>query len=136
MIPAIHPMKTIHIILLTAFAAGVAALSPAVGQQDSSASRTGSGPLATMPHGPYACALPGDAGGAAYERVQAEDFRIIPASRYTTAKGEGTYIMRGKSLQFTRGPKKGERFERIGDNQLRKVGANGAATELLCTRGG
>lgn len=128
-------MKTSHIILLTTFAAALAALSPAAGQQDRGTA-TGSGPLTTLPHGSYACALPGDAAGAAFRPVEAEDFAIIPASRYATTEGEGTYILRGRDLTFTRGPKKGERFERVSDNQLRKITKDGTASELLCTRVG
>lgn len=126
-------MKSSHIFLLTTFAAVIAALSPAAGQQDSAVS-AGNGPLRTLPHGTYSCALPGDAGGSAFVRVESEDFRIIPASRYVTSEGEGVYILRGRELTFTRGPKKDERYKRVGDNQLRKIDGDGAATELLCTR--
>ena len=127
-------MKTPHIILLTAFAATLAALSPAAGQQDGAPSG-GAGPLGTMPHGTYRCALPGDAGSAAYKAVPAEDFRIIAASRYSSTKGEGTYLLRGREVTFTRGPKKGERFQRVGGTQLRKLNADGSPSEMLCTRG-
>ncbi len=127
-------MKTIHVILLTAFAAALAAISPAAGQGERTPASS-SGPLATLPHGAYGCALPGDAGGAAYKPVAGEDFRIIPASRYSTTAGEGTYILRGRELTFTRGPKKGERFQRVGENQLRKIARDGSVTEILCTRG-
>lgn len=126
-------MKTVHVILLTAFAASLAALNPAAGQQERAPA---SGPLGTMPHGTYACALPGDAGGAAYTPAPAHDFRIIPASRYSTAQGEGTYLLRGRDLTFTQGPKKGERFAREGDYQLRKLNADGSRSELICTRTG
>jgi len=130
-------MKTLHVILLTAFAAGIAATGPVLGQQDTPAadSQPG-GMLRTMPHGRYQCALPGDAGGAAYTTVAEEEFRIFTASRYENAQGEGTYIMRGDSLTFTQGPKKGERFSRVGANQLRKLDSSGTRTELLCTRVG
>lgn len=88
-----------------------------------------------MPRGAYGCALPGDAGSAAYRPVEAQSFRILSASRYDSSDGAGTYILRGSELAFTRGPKKGQRFERVGANQLRKLDDQGAPTPLLCTRG-
>lgn len=138
-------MKTIYVLSITAFAAALAAGVPAIGQEDDaarteslSASLTAAlppeGPLRTMPHGTYQCALPGDAGSAAYAVMEEESFRIFTASRYESDLGAGTYIMRGDAMVFTRGPRKGERFERVGDNQLRKLDADGSATQLLCTR--
>jgi len=129
-------MKTINVILLTAFAAGFAALTPAIGKDDgeNTVVTPSGGTLRTMPHGTYQCVLPGDAGGAAFVEVAEETFRIFTASRYESMDGAGTYILRGNELTFTRGPKKGEMFERIGDNQLRKLTASGSSTNLLCTR--
>lgn len=92
------------------------------------------GMLRTLPHGAYECALPGDAGGRAYEVVSAEGFRISTASRYSNKLGTGTYILRGDKLTFTAGPKNGERFARVGENQLSKTDATGEKSELLCTR--
>lgn len=134
-------MKTIHIILLTAFAAGLAAAVPAIGQEDTqqdtvdTASRSG-GMLRTMPHGTYQCAVPSDAANVAFSEQPDESFRIFTASRYESVDGAGTYIMRGGDLTFTRGPKKGEQFLRVGDNQLRKIGADGTLSDVLCTRFG
>ena len=129
-------MKTLHVILLTGFAAVLAAGGPTIVRGETSGSGTlpSGGTLNTMPHGPYECALPGDAGGAAYVVIEEENFRVSTASRYQSAEGSGTYIMRGDMLTFTRGPKRGERFRRIGDNQLRKLNSNGEVTDLLCTR--
>ena len=87
-----------------------------------------------MPHGTYQCALPGDAGGEAFRVQEEQNFRIFTASRYENVDGSGNYIMRGRELTFTRGPKKGEQFMRVGDNQLRKLDANRERTDLLCTR--
>lgn len=141
-------MRTLFIILLAVTGAVVATAGPvlskpATGQphtaQDSA--RAGAqarvpagGMLRTMPHGDYECALPGDAGGRAYEVVKAEGFRISTASRYNADAGSGTYILRGNKLTFTAGPKNGERFERVGENQLRKTDAKGERGDLLCTR--
>lgn len=128
-------MKTLHVIGLTALAVTVASVTPASGRQENGAAASPpGGMLRTMPHGNYECALPGNAGGAAYVIVEAENFRISTASRYTSPTGAGTYILRGDDLTFTRGPKKGERFKRISDNQLRKRDADGETGALLCTR--
>ena len=132
-------MKTLHVILLTSGAALFAAAGPGLTRQqsDTTAERAplpSGGMLRTMPHGTYECALPGDAGGKAYEVVEDAEFSISTASRYSDARGEGTYIMRGNKLTFTAGPKSGERYDRTGQNQLRKVGADGKRTDLLCTR--
>ena len=128
-------MKTVHVLLLTAFAAALAAGVPAIGKEDrAEVPPPPGGPLRTMPHGNYQCALPGDAGSVPYVVVEEQNFRISTASRYTSEEGWGTYIMRGRELVFTRGPKKGEQFRQIGDNQLRKLDAQGEDTELLCTR--
>ncbi|MFL0356790.1 elongation factor P [Erythrobacter sp. GH1-10] len=116
-------MKTRYVVLLTAVAAIVAATSPLIAQK----SPPSGGMLRTMPLGTYECALPGDAGGEAYRVVEEEQFRIRPASGYDNAEGKGIYILRGTELTFTRGPKKGEVFERIGTNQLKRG-------EMICTR--
>jgi hypothetical protein len=128
-------MKTRHVLLLTAFAAAIAAASPMLGEPVDAQNPPvpSSGILETLPHGTYECALPGDAAGKAFEVVPAEEFQIEPASRYRTAQGSGTYILRGNDLTFTGGPKKGDRYKRVGINQLRKLDG-GAETKLLCTR--
>lgn len=84
------------------------------------------GMLKTMATGSYQCALPGDAGGVAFEIVQEEAFTIHAGSTYSTAQGQGTYILRGDKLRFTSGPKKGMTFDRVG-TQLRRG-------KLTCTR--
>lgn len=116
-------MKTRYIFLLTATAAAIAA-DASLGAQ---AAPSDGGMLGTMPHGVYQCALPGDAGGKAFEVQESESFRIRPSSGYNSAQGSGTYILRGNRLTFTSGPKKGERMERVGTNQLKRG-------DLICTR--
>lgn len=118
-------MKTTHVLILTVLAAAAAA-GPLIAQDGR--------PLRTMPHGVYQCALPGDAEGVAFKIVDDANFRIKPASRYSTVKGGGTYLMRGRELVFTQGPKKGERFLRVGTNQLQLLKNDGAPTPLRCTR--
>ena len=138
-------MRTLFIILLAVTGAVVATAGPVLskqgGSQDQSAGQTlgkalppEGGQLRTMPHGFYECALPGDAGGRAYQTVASEGFRISTASRYSSTEGTGTYIMRGRNLTLTAGPKNGERFEQVGDNQLLKLSKTGDRSELLCTR--
>ena len=119
-------MKTAHVLMLTAFAAAIAAAAPLLAQEGRA--------LRTMPHGTYECALPGDAAGKAYRVVPQAQFKIGTASRYTSAKGGGTYLLRGRDFVFTRGPKKGERYSRVGDNQLRIKKADGSLGRMLCTR--
>ncbi|MEM9312921.1 MAG: elongation factor P [Pseudomonadota bacterium] len=119
-------MKTTHVLMLTAFAALVAAAAPLIAQDGR--------PLRTMPHGTYQCALPGDADGLAYDVVEEEGFKIGTSSRYTIATGGGTYLMRGRELVFTSGPKKGEQFKRVGANQLQRMKADGTLSQLRCTR--
>ena len=130
-------MKTSHILALTVFAAAIAAASPMLAEtqqgENARAPMPSEGTLGTLPHGTYQCALPGDAAGASFDEVKDEEFRIGAASKYRSAHGTGSYILRGKELTFTRGPKKGERYKRISTNQLRKL--DGATeTKLLCTR--
>ena len=137
-------MRTIYIILLAVSGAVVATAGPVLSKgehsPDDQASKSdhavapAGGMLRTLPHGEYECALPGDAGGRAYEVVASEGFRISTASRYSAAEGSGTYILRGSNLTFTAGPKNGQRFDRVGENQLRKINAKGERSDLLCTR--
>ncbi len=133
-------MKTVHVIMLTVFAAALAATVPVKSQGPVESARVSAdnapsgGMLGTMPHGNYQCANPGDAAGDAYAVVAAENFRISTASRYQSDAGSGTYILRGRDLTFTSGPKNGEQFRRVGDNQLRKLEKDGTQTKLLCTR--
>ena len=130
-------MKFTHVLALTAFAAAIAAASPMLAEttdgEKARAAIPSEGTLGTLLQGTYQCALPGDAAGAAFEEVKDEEFRIGAASKYRSAAGTGSYILRGKELTFTRGPKKGERFKRISTNQLRKLDGD-TETKLLCTR--
>ncbi len=119
-------MKLSHVLLLTALAAGIAAAGPLLAQEGRM--------LDTMPHGTYECALPGDAAGEAYEVVDEESFSLGPASSYSSRAGDGVYLMKGRELVFTRGPKKGERFKRMGRNQLQAINEKGEPGRMLCTR--
>ena len=120
-------MKTSHVLVLTASAAGIAAAVP-TGAQDGR-------PLRTLPHGTYECAFPGDALNDAFETVESEGFSILPGSGYRDADGaRGIYLLRGNELVFTSGSKKGQRFQRQGNNTLKRLKANGEIGRLTCTR--
>jgi hypothetical protein len=92
------------------------------------------GTLRTMPQGYYECALPGDASTRASLPVEGAHFTIDNASSYLTDNGRGTYLLTGKSLIFTRGPLKGQRFERISDNALRVLNDDGSKGRMRCIR--
>lgn len=94
------------------------------------------GMLGTMPKGNYECAFPGSAATKAIDHRAEEDFRLSSASRYSTADGSGTYLLKGDIFTFTRGPKKGDRYLRVGIAQLRKLDDQGNTTRLLCVRRG
>ena len=135
-------MRNRTIILLALCAAALAAYgSGAADAQDrkdslpagNRAAPTG-GMLGTLQRGEWECALPGDAAGEAYVVVPEEGFRIGTASSYRNPEGLGIYLLRGNELVFTRGPKKDQRFEVLGENSLRKLGPDGAPTKLICTR--
>ncbi len=137
-------MKTRYIFLMLISAAALAAFAPggAMGQnRDSSPqqSRPGApagGMLDILRHGSWQCALPGDAGGDAFVPVPAEGFRIGTASSYVNSAGNGIYLLRGTEVVFTRGPKKDERYRRLGENTLQKLNPDGSLSKLICTRVG
>lgn len=131
-------MKTRYIFLLIISAAAAAAFLPgdARGQNtvQPRVNAPSTGVLGILQHGNYQCALPGDAGGEAYRVVPEESFRIGTASSYVNDKGNGIYLLRGDEVVFTRGPKKDQRFIRLGDNTLRKLNPDGSPSKLICTR--
>ena len=143
-------MKTRYVFLLLVSAAAAAALLPSRGQgmegaQGQSSGRAASRPeasggmasggmLGILRHGDWECALPGDAGGAAFVPVPAEAFRIGTASSYESPAGGGIYLLRGTEVVFTRGPKKDQRFKVLGENTLQKLERDGSMSKLICTR--
>ncbi|MDC8753148.1 elongation factor P [Erythrobacter sp. sf7] len=135
-------MRTRTIIILALCAAALAAFGSGIGgAQDRKdavpASRSAApsgGMLGTLQRGEWECALPGDAGGEAYVVLPEEGFRIGNASSYRNASGNGIYLLRGTELVFTRGPKKDERFQVLGDNTLQKMNPDGTLSKLICTR--
>jgi hypothetical protein len=94
------------------------------------------GPIDTVHRGGYACSLPGDATGPAGFPVAEEGFEVLSGSNYATAEGRGSYLLTGDLLTFTSGPKRGQKFNRISSNFLRKLAPDGAETTLRCVRQG
>jgi len=135
-------MRTRTIIILALCAAALAAFGSDIGgaqdrrdaRPQGSAPMPGGGMLGTLQRGTWECALPGDAGAAAFVPVPAEGFRIGNASSYISPEGRGIYLLRGTELVFTRGPKKDQRFRVLGDNTLQKLNPDGSLSRLICTR--
>ena len=92
------------------------------------------GDLGTLQLGSYACELPGDATGPAATPVPAEGFTVINASSYQAAGGRGSYLRTGSRVTMTSGPKRGQQFHRISAGFLRKIGPDGADSDLRCVR--
>ena len=92
------------------------------------------GPIDVLAPAAYACEMPGDATNAAGYRVDAENFAIADSTSYFTPEGRGTYLLTGDDLVLTSGPKNGNRYRRVSDNFLRKLGPDGKETELRCVR--
>ena len=94
------------------------------------------GRLDTLRQGEYRCALPGVAGGQPWVRVPDMDFVIENGSSYAAANGRGTYLATRERVTFTRGPLKGERFQRRGTRILVRLAPDGTAGRLRCVRAG
>lgn len=92
------------------------------------------GPIDVLAPAAYACEMPGDATNAAGYRVDAENFVIENSNSYSTPAGHGTYLLTGDDLVLTSGPKRGDRYHRVSDNFLRKLGPDGQETPLRCVR--
>ena len=92
------------------------------------------GPIDTILPGEYACELPGDATGPVGFPVAEEAFSITSGSSYATTRGGGSYLLTGDLLVMTSGPKRGQKYNRLSDNFLRKLNADGAESTLRCVR--
>ncbi|MFN4114596.1 MAG: elongation factor P [Sphingomonadaceae bacterium] len=92
------------------------------------------GKLETLPQGRYTCALPGDALGKAFVVLPDKAFVIDNGSTYRTETGSGTYLLTGTAVQFTRGPMKGMRFERVSGGTLRWLDEDGQPSRVRCVR--
>lgn len=98
------------------------------------ASASAQGPLGLLPTGEYACALPGNAAGSAWIAQPSRDFTILRASRYRTADGWGTYLVKGDTITFTRGPLQGDRMIRASSTMVREISEDGKPGRLRCQR--
>ncbi len=92
------------------------------------------GPIDVLAPAVYQCEMPGDAGGPTGYRVIGEDFTVVNSNTYYTADGRGTYLLTGNLLVLTSGPKRGQKYNRISDNFLRKLGPDGKDSALRCVR--
>lgn len=92
------------------------------------------GAIGTLQLGSYVCELPGDATGAAGQRVAEHGFTVVNASSYTTTEGRGTYLLTGDVVAMTSGPKRGQRFHRLSQGFLRLIGRDGQDSDLRCVR--
>lgn len=94
------------------------------------------GPIGTAQRGAYTCELPGNAAGAAGIAQPQDDFRIASASRYQSARGDGTYLRQGNTIRFTSGPRAGEAYRMESESFFRRVDADGKPGRLRCVRSG
>lgn len=82
----------------------------------------------------YLCEMPGDATGPVGYRVDAENFEVVDSTSYRVGEARGTYLLTGDDLVLTSGPKRGNRYTRVSDNYLRKLGPDGKVSSLRCVR--
>ncbi|MCV0383566.1 MAG: elongation factor P [Erythrobacter sp.] len=94
------------------------------------------GRLGTLPHGRYVCALPGGAAGKAVKEVSEHNFSITGASSYEAADGRGTYLRKGDTVVFTRGPRKDMKLKLLGSGLMQWVKEDGTLGRIRCTRVG
>lgn len=90
------------------------------------------GQIDTIARGPYVCELPGDADVGPGRPETDRDFAVETGSRYRTAKGGGAYLRRGKLVQLTSGPRKGEKYHVVHPGFLRLLGEDGKPGRLRC----
>lgn len=92
------------------------------------------GPIDTIHRGAYVCSLPGDATGPAGFPQPDEGFEVFSGSSYGTPEGRGAYLLTGDTLVMTSGPKRGQKFNRLSANFLRKLAPDGTESALRCVR--
>ena len=90
--------------------------------------------IETVQRGAYMCELPGNAAGAVAVPQPDMDFRIKSGSRYSSRDGSGIYLFKGNVLQFTSGPRKGERFQVLRNGFMRSFESDGEPGRLRCIR--
>lgn len=97
---------------------------------------TAQGAIGLLERGSYVCALPGSANGAAWIEQEGASFAITGGSSYRSARGNGTYLLEGKQVSFTRGPLKGTVLMRLSTGLLQEIGRDGKLSRLRCHRAG
>jgi hypothetical protein len=120
-------------IVASVFAAGLLVMGP-VSARTKGVPSVLDGPIDTLHRGDYLCELAGNALGEAGVHQPAEDFAILHDSVYRNASGQGSYLLTGKLIQMTSGPKRGERYRRLSDSFLRRLAPDGTETTLRCVR--
>lgn len=94
------------------------------------------GDLGTLETGRYKCELPGDAMGLASVPLPDMWFDVTNASTYVSERGNGTYLLEGKRVTFTRGPFEGMQFIRSGARTLKVINGQGDRAKMRCVRSG
>ncbi len=92
------------------------------------------GKLGSLPLGHYSCELPGDALGPEGIPQPGEDFTVVLNSAYLVGAEHGTYLLTGRVVLMTSGPKRGTRYRRTKDGLLRRLAPDGADAPLRCVR--
>ncbi|MBW8783541.1 MAG: hypothetical protein JF593_02700 [Novosphingobium sp.] len=90
--------------------------------------------MGTLQIGDYVCERPGDATGPAGIHAPEEDFSVLTSSSYAVGEARGAYLRTGDRVVMTSGPKQGQKFHRVSQTFLRRVGDDGADTDLRCVR--
>lgn len=90
------------------------------------------GRLSLLPLGTYVCALPGDADGAAFVVLPEREFTIRNGSTYRAKDGNGTYLLAGNMVTFTRGPMKNMKLIRTGTSVLQHLDDSGKPGRMRC----
>ena len=89
--------------------------------------------LHTLQPGYYQCEYPGQADGPVGIYAPDESFTVVSASGYSVQdRGAGLYLVRGRLVQMTTGPFKGQRYRRITSNMMRKLDPDGEPGRLRC----
>ncbi len=119
--------------LLSAMAMALVIASPA--PATAKAARGGlDGPISTLHRGDYLCEEDGDALGEAGIHQPTEDFTVLHDSVYRSTAGRGSYLLTGKLVVMTSGPKRGERYHSLSDGFLRRLAPDGTESTLRCIR--
>jgi hypothetical protein len=90
------------------------------------------GPIDTIARGSYTCELPEDVNVGRGRTQPNHSFVIETGSRYSSAKGDGTYLRRGDLVVMTSGPYRGEKYTVVHPGFLRLLGPDKQPTRMRC----